>query len=76
MLKVERALAVAGASFADVVKITTYVVNYPPDKRAILGKARASFFKNRLPPASTLAGVSALALPEWLIEIEAMAVLD
>jgi len=26
------------------------------------------------PPASTLVGVSALAAPEWLIEIEAIAV--
>ena len=76
MLNVERALAAAGASFANVVKITTYVVNYTPDKRAIIGKSRAPFFQNRPPPASTLVGVSALALPEWLIEIEAIAVLD
>jgi enamine deaminase RidA (YjgF/YER057c/UK114 family) len=28
------------------------------------------------PPATTLVGVSALAAPEWLIKIEAVAVVD
>lgn len=68
------ALAAAGASFADVVKITTYVVDYEPEMRAVIGKARSPFFAGREPPASTLVGVSALALPGWLIEIEAIAV--
>src|SRR3954447_26377779 len=70
------ALAAAGAGYADVVKITTYVVNYKPEDRAVIGSARAPFFANRTPPASTLIGVSALALPDWLVEIEAVAVLD
>ena len=69
------ALAAAGASFADVVKITTYVVDYKPEMRAVIGKARTPFFAGREPPASTLVGVSALALPGWLIEIEAIAVI-
>lgn len=69
------ALAAAGASFKDVAKITTYVVNYRFEHRAIIGAARAPFFAGMTPPASTLVGVTALALPEWLIEIEAIAVL-
>ena len=76
MRNVGLALAAAGASFADVVKITTYVVNYKPAHRAIIGRARMPFFAKRPPPASTLVGVSALALPEWLVEIEAVAVVD
>jgi len=68
------ALAAAGAGFADVVKITTYVVDYKPEMRAAIGKARTPFFAGREPPASTLVGVSALAAPGWLIEIEAIAV--
>lgn len=76
MKNVGLALAAAGASFEDVVKITTYVVDYKPEQRAIIGKARSPFFVNRTPPASTLVGVSALALPEWLVEIEAIAVTD
>ena len=69
------ALAAARATFSDVVKITTYVVNYAPEQRGVIGKARAPFFAGGEPPASTLLGVSALALPEWLIEIEAVAVI-
>lgn len=76
MRNVGLALAAAGAGFDDVVKITTYVVNYKPEHRAVIGQARAPFFAGRTPPASTLVGVSALALPEWLIEIEAIAVAD
>ena len=68
MRNVGLALAAASANFTDVVKITTYVVNYRPEHRAIIGKAWALFFANGTPPASTLIGVSALALPEWLVE--------
>lgn len=76
MRNVGLALAAAGAGYADIVKITTYVVNYRPEDRAVIGKARAPFFADATPPASTLVGVAALALPEWLVEIEAVAVLD
>ena len=74
MRNVGLALAAAGAKFSDVVKITTYAVNYKPADRAVIGKARSPFFAGGPPPASTLVGVSALASPEWLIEIEAVAV--
>jgi enamine deaminase RidA (YjgF/YER057c/UK114 family) len=74
MRNVGLALAAAGATFADVVKITTFVVNYAPEHRAVIAKARVPFFESGKPPASTLVGVTALALPDWLIEIEAVAV--
>jgi enamine deaminase RidA (YjgF/YER057c/UK114 family) len=74
MRNVRLALTAAGATFADVVKITTYVVNYAPEQRTVISQARAPFFAGKPPPASTLLGVAALALPEWLIEIEAVAV--
>ncbi|MGH7059453.1 MAG: RidA family protein, partial [Stellaceae bacterium] len=74
MRNVGLALTAAGATFADIVKITTYVVSYQPEHRAVVGSARAPFFASRTPPASTLVGVAALALPEWLVEIEAVAV--
>ena len=70
------ALAAAHASYADIVKTTTYVVNYKPEHRATIGKAKAPFFANREAPASALVGVEALAVPEWLVEIEAVAVVD
>src|SRR5258708_22643939 len=54
MRNVGLALAAAGASFADVVKITTYVVNYKPEHRAIVGNAPAPIVSARTPPATTL----------------------
>jgi enamine deaminase RidA (YjgF/YER057c/UK114 family) len=68
------ALAAVGAVYTDIVRITTYVVNYRPEQRIVIGKA--PFFATGEPPASTLVGVAALALPEWLVEIEAIAVVD
>ena len=76
MTNIGLALKAAGAGYADIVKITTFVVGYRPELRPIIGKARSAFFEGMDPPASTLVGVSALAAPEWLIEIEAVAVVD
>jgi enamine deaminase RidA (YjgF/YER057c/UK114 family) len=76
MRNLERCRAAAGATFEHVVKITTFVVDYTPEMRPIIGKARTPFFADRPPPASTLVGVSALAVPDWMIEIEAVAVMD
>ncbi len=67
------ALAAAGATFADVVKLNTYVVNFKPEFRPLLAEVRGQFIAGQ-PPASTLVGVSALALDGLLIEIEAVAV--
>jgi len=66
------ALKAADATYANIVKITTFVVNYKPELRPVIGKARSVFFEGMEPPASTLVGVTALAAPEWLIEIEAI----
>ncbi len=76
MKNLDTALAAAGASFDDVVKITTFVVDYQPEHRAVLSEVRGRYLSKENPPASTLLGVSALAGPEWLIEIEATAVTD
>ena len=65
-----------GAGFQDVVKLTTYVVNFKPDDRAIVAAARQKHLPATNPPASTLVGVQALARPELMIEIEAVAVLQ
>jgi len=70
------ALAGAGATFDDVVKITTFVVNYRPEHRAVMHEIRSRHFSKERPPASTLVGVQALALPEYLVEVEAVAYAD
>ncbi|HYY46192.1 MAG TPA: RidA family protein [Candidatus Angelobacter sp.] len=68
------ALKSAGATPADVTKLTTYVVGYRPELRPLLGEARATVFRAGELPASTLVGVQALAEPGYLIEVEAIAV--
>lgn len=70
------ALAGAGASFKDVVKWNTYVVNFKAEDLPVLRDVRTEVLKDVTPPASTLVGVSALANPDFLIEIEAVAVVD
>ena len=69
------ALAAAGASFKDVVKITTYVVNYKPSMRDDLRAARLRAMGAVEAPAATLVGVQSLASDDWLVEIEATAVI-
>ncbi|MEP3276669.1 MAG: RidA family protein [Stappiaceae bacterium] len=69
-------LAERGASAANVVRLRTYVVDYSPDKLEIIGPAIGAFFGDVVPAANTLLGVQALAMPDFLIEIEATAVLD
>lgn len=68
------ALAAAGASFSDVVKLNVYVVDYQPEHRALLQSVREKHVSKDKPPVSTLIGVQALARPEFLVEIEAVAV--
>ena len=67
------ALAAVGASFNDVVKTNTYVLDM--SHRPILREVRETYLNKAAPPASTLVGVTALAYPEALIEIEAIALL-
>jgi enamine deaminase RidA (YjgF/YER057c/UK114 family) len=69
------ALAASGATFKDVVKITTYVVNYTPSMRDDLRAARLRFMGSTEPPAATLVGVQSLASEDWLVEIEVTAVI-
>jgi 2-iminobutanoate/2-iminopropanoate deaminase len=63
-------LSAAGATFADVVKVTVYLtdvadrVRINPVRQEVFGAAR---------PASTLVEVSALAVPGAKLEIEAVA---
>ncbi len=65
-------LEAAGGSLANVVKINTYVtdVRYRMDFRVV----RDEFFGSK-GPASTMVEVSALAHPDYLIEVEAIAVI-
>ena len=60
-----------GGTMANIVKLTTYVTDM--GYRVDLAPLREEFL-GRKGPASTLVEISALAHPDWMIEIEAIAV--
>ena len=68
--KIKGLIEAAGGAMADVVKIIVYVTNIKNNTK--VWKARAEYFKGDF-PASTLVQVAALAHPEILVEIEAVA---
>ncbi len=73
---VQAAVEAIGGTLADVVALRIYIVNYRPDQADAIGGALREFFPEEKRPASTWIGVSTLAVPEFLIEIEATAVLE
>ncbi|RAK24193.1 enamine deaminase RidA (YjgF/YER057c/UK114 family) [Flavobacterium aquaticum] len=73
----EMQLQNGNATFKDVVKMNTYIVNFNPEvDLPIFRKVRKEFLGNENYPASTLVGVESLGKKEWLIEIEAIAVVE
>ena len=72
----EKQLTNCNANFKDVVKMTTYIVNFNPENDLpIYRKIRKDFLGDENYPASTLVGVTILGKREWLIEIEAIAII-
>jgi len=61
-----------GGNMASIVKVNTYLTDMR--FRADYGPIREEFFGRKM-PAHTLVAVAALALPEFLIEVEAVAVI-
>ena len=73
------AVEAAGGTFADVAKLTIYIVDWSPDKMEALGtgvmRVAADLGIDPL-KAVTLLNVAGLGEPDLLVEIEAIAVLD
>lgn len=73
----ETLLKECNSSFEDVVKMNTYIVNFNPETDLpIFRKVRKEFLGNDNYPASTLVGVTVLGNRDWLIEIDAVAVIE
>ena len=70
-----RALAAAGARPDQVTKITIYVVHHQTEYLPIISEARIAVFGDHK-PTDTLVGVETLAEPGYLIEVDAIAVVD
>ncbi len=77
-LNVATALSAVGGSFADIAKITLYLVDWKPEKMAALGegvgRAAARLGVDPARPI-TLISVAALGEPDLLVEVDATAVL-
>ncbi len=72
----KQALAAVGATFDDVLKSNTYIVDYTPDVIGVIREVRSQYLPQEKAPASTLIGVQALAFEDLLIEIEAIAMVE
>lgn len=69
---VQRLVEGAGSSLDRIVKMTVFLTD--ARYRADFAEIRDAFFKRKLPPLAIIE-VGALMRPEWLIEIEAIAVI-
>jgi enamine deaminase RidA (YjgF/YER057c/UK114 family) len=72
---VGRCLAAGGARPEQVTKITIFVPDYRRECLGPIEEGRAALFGDHK-PADSLVGVEALSHPDYLIEVEAIAVVD
>jgi enamine deaminase RidA (YjgF/YER057c/UK114 family) len=70
-----RALAAVGATPEQVTRITIYIVDHRPEYLPVISEARITVFGDHK-PTDVLVGVQTLAEPGYLIEVEAIAVVD
>jgi enamine deaminase RidA (YjgF/YER057c/UK114 family) len=73
MANIKMLLEEAGSSLADIVKVTVYLID--PRYREPVYRTMGKWLRG-VHPVSTGLVVSALARPEWLVEIDAIAVIS
>lgn len=70
LFNLRKLIIAAGADIKDIAKLNVYIVNYDVANRKHARPIQRFFGKHR--PAQTLVPVPALAVPSWLIEIDAV----
>ena len=74
---IKAAVEAAGGNFSDVVKLNYFCVEaVDPSLIPQILKVRDQFVDTKYPPTSTFVVIKRLVRPEWLIEIEAVAVVN
>lgn len=74
---IQSAMEAVGGSLKDIVSLRIYMVDYKPDEEInVIVNSLKEFFPDGNPPATTWIGISSLAVKDYLIEIEATAVLE
>jgi enamine deaminase RidA (YjgF/YER057c/UK114 family) len=73
--RIQQELETQGGTMNDIVKTRTYVVDLDTEKFKTLSQVKARYFGNGNFTTGTLLGVSNLAIPGLMIEIEVDAIL-
>ena len=70
----EIAIREAGGNLSDIVMLRIYIVNYRPENGSVISALLREKFGTESPPASTWISVQGLANKDFMIEVEAQAV--
>ena len=73
---IETAMRIAGGHLTDVISMRIYIVEATLAENHHVSEALKEFFPPEHAPTTTWIGVPALANPDFLVEIEAIAVID
>jgi len=73
LANIKAVLAAAGAGVEDLLRLRTFIVDYDMSKLGAVGAELGAFYGDVTPAPNTIVGVQALAMPDFLIEIEAIA---
>ena len=73
LANIKTVLEAAGSDVTHLLRLRTFIVNYDMSKLEAVGGELAAFYGDVTPAPNTIVGVQALALPDFLIEIEAIA---
>jgi enamine deaminase RidA (YjgF/YER057c/UK114 family) len=71
---IDLCLEEAGAARSDIAMLRLYVVGHDPAQTPAIVEQLIAFFGHDRTPPATLVGVERLAMPELLVEIEAVAI--
>lgn len=76
LINVETAMCTAGGTLADVVSLRIYVRAEEMENNGGVSAGLKAFFSAETPPATTWIAVHGLARPEFLVEIEAVGIIE